>query len=106
MALLEPVMTRQPARQHARVEGLRAGSNQHSFQHGSVITSYSIHYTELYDSPFAVAERLDMVVVIHALYFTADVARFLRFAHDRLAPGGKVVIVVAEAGGRYSYNFV
>jgi len=54
------------------------------------------------DSPFAVAERLDMVVVIHALYFTADVARFLRFAHDRLAPGGKVVIVVAEAGGRYS----
>ncbi len=53
-------------------------------------------------SPAFLEERVDMVMVIHAIYFTADVARFLRFAHDRLLPGGKLVIAFGVDNGRYS----
>ncbi len=54
------------------------------------------------DSAWALGEPLDMIIAIHVLYFTDDLAGFLRFAHDRLPPGGKIVIAFAEHGGRYS----
>ncbi len=47
-------------------------------------------------------ERIDMAIVIHALYFTADVAAFLHFLHARLLPGGKLAIAFGEGGGRFS----
>ncbi len=53
-------------------------------------------------SAAAMEERLDMIIVIHAIYFTTDIARFLRFAHDRLLPGGKMVIAFGEKSGVYS----
>ncbi len=53
-------------------------------------------------SAAAVEERLDMVIVIHAIYFTADIARFLGHIHERLLPGGKMLIAFGEKSGRYS----
>lgn len=53
-------------------------------------------------SAAAVDGPLDMILAIHALYFTADHAGFLRFAHDRLRSGGKLLIVFAECDGRFS----
>jgi len=50
----------------------------------------------------ALKEPLQMIVAIHSLYFSADLAGLLRFAHDRLPPRGKVVIVFAECNGRFS----
>lgn len=50
----------------------------------------------------AIDERLDMIIVIHSIYFTADIARFLTYAHQRLLPGGKMLIAFGEKSGRYS----
>jgi SAM-dependent methyltransferase len=52
-------------------------------------------------SAAAVDETLDMILAIHALYFTGERAGFLRFAHERLAPGGKVLIAYGGHGDGY-----
>lgn len=52
-------------------------------------------------SAAAVDERLDMVIVIHALYYTADIGRFLSYAHERLLPGGKMLLAFGQKSGRY-----
>ncbi len=57
-------------------------------------------------SAAAVDERLDMIIVIHAIYFTADIGRFLTYAHERLLPGGKMLIAFGEKSGRYSGRLV
>ncbi len=53
-------------------------------------------------SAAAVEERLDVVMAIHSIYYTANIARFLHFAYDRLLPGGKVFLAFGEKSGRYS----
>ena len=53
-------------------------------------------------SELALTEPLDAVLAIHTLYFSEDLPTFLRFAHDRLVPGGRMVITFAVAGGLFT----
>lgn len=52
------------------------------------------------------AERLggpvDLVLLQHSIYFASDLRALFRALHSVLAPGGRVVVVFAERGGRYS----
>ena len=45
---------------------------------------------------------VDLVLLQHSIYFASDMRALFRALHAVLVPGGRVVVVFAQAGGRYS----